>query len=73
MKAPLPIGTKLLINAAGRLALETADPSGEFEKAVEAVQDSAAETAEVGEEEARGSRGRKSFARRLQGCFGRVR
>jgi len=46
MKALLPIGTKALINAAGRLALGTADLSGGFEKALEAAQDRAGETAE---------------------------
>jgi hypothetical protein len=46
MKALLPLGTKALINAAGRLALGTADLSDQFEKAVEAAKDGAAEASE---------------------------
>ncbi|WP_019864176.1 KAP family P-loop NTPase fold protein [Methylovulum miyakonense] len=46
MKAILPVGTKVLLNAIGRIALGSADISGDFKDAVESANDSAADMAE---------------------------
>lgn len=46
MRAILPVGTKALINMAGRLALGSANLSEEFQNAAEAAKDGAADAAE---------------------------
>lgn len=45
MKAILPVGTKALINLAGRIAIGSADLSGEIKEAAEAARDGATDVA----------------------------
>ena len=46
MKAILPLGTKILLNLAGRLALGTVDASKEVQEAIESAGDSSADAAQ---------------------------